>query len=433
MKDWPSSAAALSSRDRATIDRRTERFRVLPRVSLAEITGTGVPPRIDLFNGFREDYRKIGKMPWTVINLGQRPDGNQEFVAVGTPPHALSANDINKLFYFIAPVKSDYLDTYLIVDHWHELLDTQKLLKGHGAIPGFPQFLASGTKIFEVLANTYTKNDFTKPADINNPDVFVPAIHWVSKANGDKELLLDPPNEELKSSLTQAVPGIDTSKINVAAGLAMLGAYSPEVTTRWPEEEPYLPSLRGHKNVRTQEMGIFQALANVYRSAATKKGTIPEDQDINRSPVLRAFEQHEIPPYDGLEAIRKRVMAFFGRTDLGVNLEREATYRLFRNELVISTNIDGQKGRHSATYARNERMEYPPVAELHQNTGETVYSLEEVRYSNRVRVELHDYPDGTSSIAAFSCPQSKYHSLEPLELNNDGKTKVKQILDIDLS
>jgi hypothetical protein len=388
MIDAPRPSGTLSARDQAMAEPRVERYRALPRVSIATVTGIGVPPRIDLVH-FGDHYTKLGHKPVSVLTSTK---GNEkEHVVVGPK---LGPEDVLALLDFVSPDKQHKANIAGIIHHWDYMTGDIDLAKAHERhVPRWKDFLPSGEPVIDYLV----RNSFGSEYDVDHQDksdVLIPVFRWKTDAEGNKTIISTPLTTEEKQDIVDALPvdSLQLDQLNEAVGLSFLAAFSPVITTQWPSVNTYHPQHIGKTGAPTQEIDYIQALALTYRMVA----------DLQRSSLLADFDNYAetgIPPvYDPLQAIRRNVLDFLA----GYDLTKRASFvpismRKTHRKAEIVTSLQGYPVHRAKTPDGLTVTLFQPSEDT-PGSNSTSYELERVDAGRRIRIKLTDFSDRTSTL-----------------------------------
>jgi hypothetical protein len=430
MKDAPRDTGAFTPRDETMSGIKSERLRLLPQVTVAKVTGIGIPPRIDLVH-FEKKYNELGNKSLSLLKSTK--NGEREYVVVGPP---LKPDELLAILDYVSPDKSIPANTGEIVDHWDELEIQTPLYDAHESdIPGWTDFAKSGTAAIEYLrtkgvgkANTVRHHD--------PHDFIVPVFRWKTDRDGNRTIILTPFTAEEKQDIVDTIEddSLLPSQLNESVGLAYLAAYSPVITKEWPSWNTYHPKNENIPAIHKQEIDFIQALPYPYRMVAARQENplyVPDRQDLQGSSLLSDFERYaetgDLPTYDPLQAIRRNVLDFFVGYDL---TQMNVTTK---NSAEIATRSQGNPHIHRAKSADGLRVTLSQNQQSTDRRSFTDYELMKEGKRLQITLRLTDYSDGTSEVTATTFNPSKF-IMQNVDLTSaQGQELIQEYFDITLS
>jgi hypothetical protein len=119
-----------------------------------------------------------------------------------------------------------------------------------------------------------------------------PILRWETTDDGRHIIAPDPFKDGMLDVIASALPDIDCTRLDGIMGIVSLAAYSPG-QTKWDERSPYGKVLSD--DTPTQEIEATQMGAFAVRKVIDRQKdptSVPDNQDIQQSPVLDAWVRH---------------------------------------------------------------------------------------------------------------------------------------------
>ncbi len=436
MMDAPRDPRRLSHHDQAMANLGPERFQVLPRVAIAELTGVGVPPRIDLSH-FANKYKELGKAPLSVLKSTKKDP--KEYVVVGPP---IGPEELLATLDCVSPDKGIKANSHEILSHWDILMGRPELLEAHEIeIPGWADFIKSGKAAVDFLGRNYEPRTH-KVVHKDPKDLLRPVFRWRVDEHGNRSIDLKPFTEKEKQEIADALPeeSISLSQLNENAGIAYLAAFSPIITKEWKSFSPYHPKDENTSNGARQDIDFIQALAFVYRMIGARQQNaayVPDNQDLQGSSLFLDFERYAengVPPtYDPLQAIRRNVLDFFAGYDF---TQQAVVTPLTTQDATISICSQGNPDIHRAISADGLSVTLSYDSNRIGERIATGYELMREDFRSQIRLQLTDqnyYTDEPSQIKATRLSYETHQTTDIDLTTPEGKEIIKDIFDITLA
>ncbi len=256
-------------------------------ISLESLMGGNIPTRRRGVERYSDVYNQLAHAPLHVFSIPSKPEKgeSERFVLVGPP---LGGLETNVVLMCASPMPEFGLTTLDILKDWNDLHDGSPRqlvrLDDHSKMPGWSMYEASWKRVYGVIDRNFQPGEIFDQQDSN--DVVIPILSWT--INGDRVISLKPVDDTLREEVKRVLPEIDSSKLDAGMGAAFLAAYSRE-QTNWSRKMEHSDPSKGRNF-----MEATQALAVVVRKIAERQAKpklVPDDQDIQQSPILTAAEK----------------------------------------------------------------------------------------------------------------------------------------------